>query len=184
MNNASLRQLANHVNGASRRTASSGSFRCFASHPAFCPAKNVSWPPLSRATIDPQRGVSNGTAFRYFRWRPWSEPLDGTEPLTEAEEQVAKSAILDKVMKGRQPTDLMLRCASPFVQMPCHKFISRRHRVGCARYPTHARPMKISCLTGPPSGNVKTISGQFKKADLSAEHRLNVCLVSRTDVVV
>ncbi|KAJ3504759.1 hypothetical protein NLJ89_g7772 [Agrocybe chaxingu] len=54
------------------------------------------------------------------------------------EEDVARAAILDKVMKGRQPTDLMLRCTVLDAE-----------------------------------GNVKTISGQFKKSDLCAEHRLN-----------
>jgi magnesium transporter len=29
---------------------------------------------------------------------------------SESQEEVAKAAILEKVMKGRQPTDLMLRC--------------------------------------------------------------------------
>ncbi|KAF8906772.1 Mg2+ transporter protein cora-like protein [Gymnopilus junonius] len=54
------------------------------------------------------------------------------------EEDVARSAILDKAMKGRQPTELMLRCTVLDAE-----------------------------------GNVKTISGQFKKSDLSVEHRLN-----------
>lgn len=36
---------------------------------------------------------------------PQEEPTDGTE-------QAAKIAMLEKAMKGRQPTDLMLRCTS------------------------------------------------------------------------
>lgn len=47
-------------------------------------------------------------------------------------------AILEKAMKARQPTDLMLRC---------------------------------TVLDA--DGNVKTISGQFRKSDLCSEHRLN-----------
>ncbi|KAL0958032.1 hypothetical protein HGRIS_000208 [Hohenbuehelia grisea] len=57
---------------------------------------------------------------------------------SDTEEEVAKAAILEKVMKGRQPTDLMLRCTILDAE-----------------------------------GNVKTISGQFKKSDLCAEHRLH-----------
>ncbi|TFY64288.1 hypothetical protein EVJ58_g2713 [Rhodofomes roseus] len=59
------------------------------------------------------------------------EPSDGLE-------EAAKVAILEKAMKGRQPTDLMLRC---------------------------------TILDA--DGNVKTISGQFRRADLCSEHRLN-----------
>ncbi|KAI0075960.1 Mg2+ transporter protein cora-like protein [Panus rudis PR-1116 ss-1] len=56
----------------------------------------------------------------------------------DGQEEAAKVAILEKAMKGRQPTDLMLRC---------------------------------TILDA--DGNVKTISGQFKKSDLCNEHRLN-----------
>ncbi|EPQ53714.1 Mg2+ transporter protein [Gloeophyllum trabeum ATCC 11539] len=58
--------------------------------------------------------------------------------LPDGQEEAAKAAILDKVMKGRQPTDLMLRC---------------------------------TVLDS--EGNVKTISGQFKKSDMCTEHGLN-----------
>ncbi|CCM01214.1 uncharacterized protein FIBRA_03262 [Fibroporia radiculosa] len=60
-----------------------------------------------------------------------------TEP-SDGHEEAAKVAILEKAMRGRQPTDLMLRC---------------------------------TILDA--DGNVKTISGQFRKTDLCAEHRLN-----------
>ncbi|KAF9003336.1 hypothetical protein BDQ17DRAFT_1242170 [Cyathus striatus] len=56
----------------------------------------------------------------------------------DGHEDATKAAILEKVMKGRQPTDLLLRCTILDAE-----------------------------------GNVKTISGQFKKSDLCAEHRLN-----------
>ncbi|KAK2465603.1 hypothetical protein APHAL10511_002495 [Amanita phalloides] len=56
----------------------------------------------------------------------------------DGQEDVAKDAILEGAMKGRQVTDLMLRCTILDAE-----------------------------------GNVKTISGQFKRADLSAEHKLN-----------
>ncbi|KAJ6470247.1 cora-domain-containing protein [Mycena vitilis] len=58
--------------------------------------------------------------------------------LSDIQEEATRAAILEKVMKGRQPTDLMLRC---------------------------------TVLDS--EGNVKTISGQFKKSDLCNEHRLN-----------
>lgn len=56
----------------------------------------------------------------------------------EGQEDIAKDAILENVMKGRQLTDLMLRCTILDAE-----------------------------------GNVKTISGQFKKTDLSVEHGIN-----------
>ncbi|KAH9943565.1 cora-domain-containing protein [Amylocystis lapponica] len=62
---------------------------------------------------------------------PDMEPPDG-------QEEAAKVAILEKAMKGRQTTDLMLRCTVLDAE-----------------------------------GNVKTISGQFKRTDLCTEHRLN-----------
>ncbi|KAH9026314.1 Mg2+ transporter protein cora-like protein [Lactarius deliciosus] len=59
---------------------------------------------------------------------------------SDAHEEAAKAAVLEAI-KGRQQTDLMLRC-------------------DCLR----------AWLS---SGNVKTISGQFKRSNLCAEHRLN-----------
>lgn len=58
--------------------------------------------------------------------------------MSDTQEEIAKAAILEKVMKGRQLTDLMLRCTIL----------------------DHA-------------GNIKSISGQFKRSDLCNEHRLN-----------
>ncbi|KAH9477462.1 Mitochondrial inner membrane magnesium transporter LPE10 [Psilocybe cubensis] len=78
---------------------------------------------------------------RQFSWSFKSQPRLQVQEFTELpdnEQDVTRAAILDKVMKGRQPTDLMLRCTILDAE-----------------------------------GNVKTISGQFKKSDLSAEHRLN-----------
>jgi len=76
---------------------------------------------------------------RYISWsfKSQSRSAEFTD-VPDNEEDVTRAAILDKVMKGRQPTDLMLRC---------------------------------TVLDD--EGNVKTISGQFKKSDLSAEHHLN-----------
>lgn len=61
---------------------------------------------------------------KYAYFRPWSIPLARNiwwtpkhhpkvlevHDLSGTQEDIAKAAILDKVMKGRQPTDLMLRC--------------------------------------------------------------------------
>ncbi|KAE9404963.1 cora-domain-containing protein [Gymnopus androsaceus JB14] len=68
----------------------------------------------------------------------WKSQSSNSRPLSPEEEEAGRSAILEKVMNGRQPTDLMLRCTVLDAE-----------------------------------GNVKTISGQFKKSDLSAEHQLN-----------
>jgi hypothetical protein len=45
-----------------------------------------------------------------FRQQPESPQPQG---FSGEQEDATKSAILDKLMKGRQPADLMLRCASP-----------------------------------------------------------------------
>ncbi|KAI0030235.1 Mg2+ transporter protein cora-like protein [Vararia minispora EC-137] len=68
-----------------------------------------------------------------FRWKA---DMPGRPP--DEQDEDAKSAILEKAIKGRQQTDLMLRCTVLDAE-------------GC----------------------VKTISGQFKRSDLCAEHSLN-----------
>ncbi|KAF9450228.1 cora-domain-containing protein [Macrolepiota fuliginosa MF-IS2] len=76
---------------------------------------------------------------RHITWSLKSHPRSSDfAGVSDGHEDLARAAILDKVMKGRQPTDLMLRC---------------------------------TILDS--EGNVQTISGQFKKSDLSAEHGLN-----------
>ncbi|KAG8991169.1 magnesium ion transporter [Tulasnella sp. JGI-2019a] len=67
--------------------------------------------------------------------------------LSDEEEEAARSAILEKALKSRQPTDLLLRC---------------------------------TILDE--SGNVKTISGRFKKSDLCTEHQLNPRDLRKIDV--
>ncbi|KAJ7598468.1 cora-domain-containing protein [Mycena floridula] len=74
---------------------------------------------------------------RNWSWRAEPRKLEHKD-MSQGEEDLARAAILDKVMQGRQPTELMLRCTILDAE-----------------------------------GNVKTISGEFKKSDLSAEHRLN-----------
>ncbi|PPR00289.1 hypothetical protein CVT24_005030 [Panaeolus cyanescens] len=86
--------------------------------------------------------LSSTLSHKNTRNISWSFKSQSRNPefgdIPDNEEDVARAAILDKVMKGRQPTELMLRC---------------------------------TVLDS--EGNVKTISGQFKKSDLSTEHRLN-----------
>jgi len=55
--------------------------------------------------------VSNCTGVRFISWspRPNQRPVEFND-LSDGQEEAAKTAILEKVMKGRQPTDLMLRC--------------------------------------------------------------------------
>lgn len=58
-----------------------------------------------------QRMTSHSRNSRQISWSFKSQPQP-TEfnDIPDNEEDVARAAILNKVMKGRQPTDLMLRC--------------------------------------------------------------------------
>jgi magnesium transporter len=106
-------------------------------------------------------------------------------PTSPSQEEAAKAAILDGVMKGRQPTDLMLRCTyfvappSLFVratnkeQMQA-QFLTQQVRIACHHVHPSLYPRAAPFISAR-AGNVKTISGQFKKSDLCSEHRLNVC---------
>ena len=48
---------------------------------------------------------------RHISWSFKSQPRNtGFHEAPDNEEDVARIAILNKVMKGRQPTDLILRC--------------------------------------------------------------------------
>ncbi|KAA1476106.1 Mg2+ transporter protein cora-like protein [Dentipellis sp. KUC8613] len=76
-------------------------------------------------------------AMSWFRPRTSGTAKDFVGP-SDGQEEAAKAAILEKSVKGRQHTDLMLRC-----------------------------------IILDAEGNVKTISGQFKRSDLCSEHSLN-----------
>ncbi|KAH9959470.1 Mg2+ transporter protein cora-like protein [Russula dissimulans] len=91
------------------------------------PTGGASRPPLS---IHRLRAFSWTTKFNL-------RPSPGALSDSDAHEEVAKAAVLEAI-KGRQQTDLMLRCTVLDAE-----------------------------------GNVKTISGQFKRSDLCTEHRLN-----------
>ncbi|KAG0707880.1 cora-domain-containing protein [Suillus ampliporus] len=92
-----------------------------------------------------QRSILHNTSLlrvRHFHLASWKNLFrqkdHESSGMSDTQEEIAKAAILEKVMKGRQLTDLMLRCT-----ILDH------------------------------SGNIKSISGQFKRSDLCNEHRLN-----------
>ncbi|KAG2003498.1 magnesium ion transporter Mrs2 [Coprinopsis cinerea AmutBmut pab1-1] len=78
------------------------------------------------------------TNTRGISWLAKGKRTPTEDDAQEDQEDATRAAILDKVMKGRQPAELMLRCTVLDAE-----------------------------------GNVKTISGQFKKSDICAEHRLH-----------
>jgi hypothetical protein len=90
--------------------------------------------------------------------------------MSQGEEDAAKAAILNKVMQGR-PSDLMLRCNVS----PSRNVIVLTGFVSQALYlmlmVNNFRKVEHDFMT---LGNVKTISGQFKRAELCTEHQLNV----------
>ncbi|CAE6463063.1 unnamed protein product [Rhizoctonia solani] len=73
--------------------------------------------------------------------------------LSDGDDEAARAAILENALKGRQPTDLMLRCTVLDAQ-------------GGLNQPDQTRILIHV-------GTVKSVSGQFTKSDLCAEHRLN-----------
>jgi hypothetical protein len=71
----------------------------------------------STGTLRPWNSVlsPHSTCLGYVRSIAWStraNPRPAEWGMSDEQEDVAKAAILDKVMKGRQPADLMLRCES------------------------------------------------------------------------
>jgi hypothetical protein len=53
---------------------------------------------------------STGIGRRNAFWSAKQKDSTASRAPTQQEEEAGKAAILDKVMKGRQPSDLMLRC--------------------------------------------------------------------------
>ncbi|KAJ7474531.1 magnesium transporter [Mycena galericulata] len=96
------------------------------------------WLSSGMSPNQPKSELRGRLMVRHMSWgakHPRSVEFDD---LSNIREEATRAAILEKVMKGRQPTDLMLRCTVLDAE-----------------------------------GNIKTISGQFKKSDLCVEHRLN-----------
>jgi hypothetical protein len=120
--------------------------------------------------------------LRRVSWsaKPRGQPVE-FNGLSDGEEDAAKAVILDKVMKGRQPTDLMLRCtfSELYDMFRLPNWTTTLRQVLCwmlmVRQICGYDRLFILRLH---QGNVKTISGQFKKSDLCAEHRLNVSVLN------
>lgn len=81
--------------------------RCFPRHCRHSLAPTNGWPSSHANTIN-TRHASWKALLNLKTKHPSPEETTANE-----EEETAKAAILEKVMKGRLPTDLMLRCASP-----------------------------------------------------------------------
>ncbi|KAH7100096.1 cora-domain-containing protein [Auriculariales sp. MPI-PUGE-AT-0066] len=109
------------------------------------PARTRTTPPAFRCVFNSsplrqqqQRCFGIGGFWRITSWTWRRKQSPQSMGPTDSEEEAVRAAILDKALKGRQPTDLMLRCTVLDAE-----------------------------------GNVKTISGQFKKSELCVEHSLN-----------
>ncbi|KAJ7199242.1 cora-domain-containing protein [Mycena pura] len=98
---------------------------------ARCRQPLLAWAPGDAAN-------PSSTTRQLASWPGLYSRPDEFDGLPDTQEEAARAAILENFIKGRNPTDLMLRC---------------------------------TVLDA--DGNVKTISGQFKRSDLSGEHRLN-----------
>lgn len=84
----------------------------------------------------------NLTARRYRSWRAAlgsfgfsNQKNEGFGNVSDGEEDAVKAAILEKALKGRQPSDLMLRCMCAYliwlvslIVFPCIRYDSRRSR--------------------------------------------------------
>jgi len=119
--------------------------------------------------------------FAFMQQLRWRKPPEDDEAVRQNEEEAAKEAILEKAFESRQPADLMLRCELlSTIPLWCLSLISL-HILGTildeAGVPiqSHLRATRTSDshLFSHP-GNVKTISGTFKKSDLCMQHHLNV----------
>lgn len=89
------------------------------------------------------------TSCRQWSWFPRFGTQKNHEPQNEPsdlQEEAAKAAILEKAMKGRQPTDLLLRCEFSFSFFPLISVppthvpliqSENRHRIGRRRSVTH-----------------------------------------------
>lgn len=120
---------------------------------------------------------------RYMSWIPYKLGFTKNDQFNgpnDNQEEAAKVALLEKAMKGRQPTDLLLRCALKLVRkmslpdrfVHTGTILDEDGRLYIV--PGFMQVLICAVCAFTSSGNVKTISGQFKKSDLCSEHRLNV----------
>lgn len=94
-----------HILCAVRDVMPLAGLRCFSRHCRHSLAPTTAWPSSSHATTIKTRHASWKALLKLKPKPPSPEETTGNE-----EEEAAKAAILEKVMKGRLPTDLMLRC--------------------------------------------------------------------------
>jgi len=104
--NRTLRSV--YGRGHTIRSSSSSAFANTSScrHTSPLPSQRLAWP----FRISASRGHPNARTLSWaakFNLRPRSTPQNDTDAI----EEVAKEAVLDAI-KGRQQTDLMLRCES------------------------------------------------------------------------
>src|SRR6266852_2787052 len=105
--NRTLRSVYGRGSHAIRSSSSSSAFAnppC--RHASPLPAQRLAWPfPISTSRGHPNARTLSWVAK--FNLRPPPTPLNDAD----ANEEVAKEAVLEAI-KGRQQTDLMLRCES------------------------------------------------------------------------
>jgi magnesium transporter len=98
--------MLSRVGEASRRIwISTCSHQYFSIHRWTLPGQN-----LSIGTTLIRRNKSWKAALGSFGWA--NQKNDGFGNVSDNEEDAVRAAILDKALKGRQPSDLMLRCES------------------------------------------------------------------------
>ena len=112
MHTAGLKSFASHVvfnvigNFPNSHCLSSRAFTTFANS-SFIRVQHSPLLPSLAKRISPSASFKLEQARYLWKSKPPQQRI-----LSPAEEEAGKAAILEKVMKGRQPTDLMLRCES------------------------------------------------------------------------
>lgn len=101
MHTGGLKSLAGYVVRTTRIRSISGRGSHFGKPLSLWALSTL--PPVARDRVT-QRG--NALQVRYM----WRSRSSQSIPLSSEEEEAGRAAILQKVMNGRQPTDLMLRC--------------------------------------------------------------------------
>jgi hypothetical protein len=141
--------------------------------PNHSPQTNLLHPAITRHFSRSRDAQQNRTTwFAKFGRQSTSRKHDQVDK--QVEEDAAKRAILEKALEARQPADLMLRCSQLFsLSQSVALTALRRHYIGPSR-----SVILHQLVPGPAvqtaTGNVKTMSGEFKKSELCMEHKLNV----------
>lgn len=102
-----------HVNGRNAYTHTILSARSFRAVATLCRNRHAFLPNDKRILFPHGTDLISQRSCRgrgiSWSWKTHSRSKEFVEA-PDNEEDAARAAILDKVMKGRQPTDLMLRC--------------------------------------------------------------------------